>query len=105
MTGLGASIGKRFDYGQWKHLPHLKFIWKHELCDTADKIKASFADLGESYGTFEIEGYDAGAETYNIGLGLTSYKGKKFSLFLNYDIDIKENYIANSVTGGLKFYF
>jgi outer membrane autotransporter protein len=105
ITGLGVEIEKSFDYGQWKLLPHLSLIWNHEFCDTADKVKAGFADFGGSYGTFEIEGYDAGSETYNAQLGITAYKGNSFSLFLNYDLGIKEDYISNSVTGGLKFYF
>jgi outer membrane autotransporter protein len=105
VAGLGASIEKRFDYKQWKLLPHISLTWNHEFCDTANKVKAGFAEFGNSFGTFETEGYDSGAETYNAGIGITAYKGKNFSLFVNYDLGIKEDFIANSVTGGLKFYF
>jgi len=86
-------------------LPHISLTWSHEFCETANKVKAGFAEFGNSFGTFESEGYDAGAETYTAELGITAYKGKHFSLFLNYDLGIKEDYVANAVTGGLKFYF
>ncbi|MBW1650409.1 MAG: autotransporter domain-containing protein [Deltaproteobacteria bacterium] len=74
VTGLGASIETTLNYEQWKLLPHISLTWNHEFCETTNKVKAGFADFGGSLATFEAEGYDAGAETYNAGLGLTAYK-------------------------------
>ncbi len=104
-SGLGFSVEKVIAGSVWKIIPKLSVLWRHEFADTADTIEANFVGYENDLGTFKIEGYDQGADTFATQIGLTVYNGANTELFLNYDLGVKEDFITNSVTAGLKFYF
>ncbi|MBW1616693.1 MAG: autotransporter outer membrane beta-barrel domain-containing protein [Deltaproteobacteria bacterium] len=104
-SGLGFSVEKVIAGSVWKIIPKLSVLWRHEFADIADTIEANFVGYENDLGTFKIEGYDQGADTFATQIGLTVYNGANTELFLNYDLGVKEDFITNSVTAGLKFYF
>jgi outer membrane autotransporter protein len=104
-SGLGFSVEKVIECPVWKIIPSLSVLWRHEFADTADTIEANFVGYENDLETFKIEGYDQGADTFATQVGLTVYNGANTELFLNYDLGVKKDLIANSVTAGLKFYF
>ncbi len=104
-SGLGFSVEKVMEYPIWKIIPSLSVLWKHEFADASDTIEANFLEFENELGTFKIEGYDQSADTFASQLGITVYNGANTELFLNYDLGVKKDFIANSVTAGLKFHF
>ncbi len=105
VSGVGFALEKILEYPKWKFSPGLSFTWNHEYQDTVETVKARFAGFSKNLGTFYAEGYEQGADSYALGLGIAAYKDKTSSLFLNYDLGMKKDFIAHSVTAGVKFYF
>lgn len=74
-------------------------LWLHEFSDTAQVVGASFAAGGA---TFTAAGPDVGRDSAALGVGLLASVGAESTFQLNYDANIRDDFIAHIGSGELK---
>jgi len=74
-------------------------LWLHEFSDTAQAVGASFAAGGA---TFTAAGPDVGRDSAALGLGLLASIGADSTFQLNYDANIRDDFIAHIGSGELR---
>lgn len=67
-------------------------LWLHEFSDDAQDVTASFAAGGA---TFTAAGPGVGRDSAALGLGLLAQIGPESTFQLNYDANIREDYLAH----------
>ena len=67
-------------------------LWLHEFSDTAQDVTASFAAGG---GTFTASGPGVGRDSAQLGLGLLATIGPESTFQLNYDANVREDFVAH----------
>lgn len=66
--------------------------WLHEFADTAQVVGAAFAAGG---GTFTAAGPDVGRDTAALGAGLQAQFAPNSTFELNYDANVRQDYLAH----------
>lgn len=67
-------------------------VWLHEFSDTAQVVTASFAAGG---GTFTAAGPGVGRDSAALGVGLLATIGAESTFQLNYDANVREDFVAH----------
>ena len=67
-------------------------FWLHEFADNAQVVTASFAAGG---GTFTAAGPDVGRDTAALGVGMLAQVNSITTFELNYDANVREDYMAH----------
>jgi len=95
-SGLGAKVTVPLSDGELKSSIEARAIWNHEFADNSQNIAARFAG-GTSFTT---NGVSQARDSANLGLGL-SMGGNGQTLSVNYDAEVKSDYVGH--TASLKF--
>ena len=96
-SGLGAKVSVPLSTGALNTALEARAIWNHEFADTKQDIASSFAG-GNSFTT---NGVAQARDSANLGLGLSLNSANGQSLSVNYDAEVKSDYISH--TAALKF--
>lgn len=67
-------------------------LWLHEFADDAQVVTASFAAGG---GTFTAAGPGVGRDSADLGIGMLAQIGSNSTFEINYDANIREDYLAH----------
>jgi len=96
-SGLGAKISVPLSEGSMKTAVEARAIWNHEFADTNQDIAARFAG-GTSFTT---AGLNQASDSANLGLGLNLSTANRQNLSVNYDAEVKSDYVGH--TASVKF--
>jgi outer membrane autotransporter protein len=96
-SGLGAKVSVPLSEGAMKTAVEARAMWSHEFADTNQDIAARFAG-GTSFTT---NGVSQARDSANIGLGLNLSTANRQNLSVNYDAEVKSDYVGH--TASVKF--
>jgi outer membrane autotransporter protein len=96
-SGLGAKVSLPLSQGALKTAVEARAIWNHEFADTNQDIAARFAG-GTSFTT---NGISQARDSANLGLGVSLVSANGQSLSVNYDAEVKSDYVGH--TAAVKF--
>ena len=96
-SGLGAKISVPISEGSMKTAVEARAMWNHEFADTNQDIAARFAG-GTSFTT---NGVSQARDSANLGLGLNLSTANRQNLSVNYDAEVKSDYVGH--TASVKF--
>lgn len=96
-SGLGAKVSVPLSDGSMKTAIEARAMWNHEFADTNQDIAARFAG-GTSFTT---NGVSQARDSANLGLGLSMNSANGQTLSVNYDAEVKSDYVAH--TASVKF--
>jgi len=104
VSKVGFSLGRMMQMGDMKVLPEMSLEWACELKDNDREVAARFAGVpaGES---FTVEGVDPERNSALVGFGLTMYVSDCVTTYINYDLELRDDFDAQAVSGGLRFRF
>lgn len=77
-------------------------LWLHEFADDAQVVTASFAAGG---GTFTAAGPSVGRDSADLGIGMLAQIGFNSTFELNYDANIREDYLAHVGSARVDIHF
>jgi outer membrane autotransporter protein len=100
---LGLRWTHLFEVGDVTLVPNLSAQWAHEFGDTAHSVDARFA--GSTVGAFTVDGVDATEDTALLGVGLTAFLMEHWSVFVDYEAELGDNFQSHNVSGGLRITF
>jgi outer membrane autotransporter protein len=75
----------------------------YEFMDDQDSARARFT--GSPVGSFSVDGVDEEELGFLLGAGLTAEITDAFSAFVKYDLELRDNFDAHMVSGGVKYNF
>jgi outer membrane autotransporter protein len=101
-SSLGFRLGRVFTAGTAKVLPEFRAAWVHNFCDDNADITAS---MQGATGSFKTESADIQDDYFVLGAGLTAYFQENISAYVNYDLNLADNYDAHNLTLGIRFDF
>ncbi|MDP1659564.1 MAG: autotransporter domain-containing protein [Methylotenera sp.] len=96
-SGLGAKLSVLLSEGAMKTVVEARAIWNHEFADTNQDIAARFAG-GTSFTT---NGVNQARDSANLGLGVNFITANRQNLSMNYDAEVKSDYVGH--TASVKF--
>jgi outer membrane autotransporter protein len=96
-SGLGAKVSVPLSTGKLNTALEARAIWNHEFADTQQDIASSFVG-GTSFTT---NGVAQARDSANLGLGLSLNSANGQTLSVNYDAEVKSDYVSH--TAALKF--
>ncbi|MDP3330406.1 MAG: autotransporter domain-containing protein [Methylococcaceae bacterium] len=96
-SGLGAKLSVPLLEGSMKTAVEARAIWNHEFADTNQDIAARFAG-GTSFTT---NGVSQARDSANLGLGVNFSTANRQNLSMNYDAEVKSDYVGH--TASVKF--
>lgn len=101
---LGGRLTRVFQIKSFSLRPEVRMFWQHEFMDDSRGISARFNDstIGSS---FAVTTGDPERDSALLGLGLSGSWDDFIMLFVNYDSEIREDYLVHNMTGGLKVCF
>lgn len=103
-TALGFKASYDWKVGGLTVKPELRAAWQHEFGDSTYSLNSSFADGGAS--TFNVSGPRLGRDSLLVGAGFAVQCSERCATYLYYDGELlRENYISNAVTGGVRISF
>ncbi|CAA2139230.1 autotransporter outer membrane beta-barrel domain-containing protein [Hyphomicrobium sp. ghe19] len=77
-------------------------LWLHEFADDAQNVTASFAAGG---GTFAAGGPAVGRDTAGLGVGMLAQISAESTFELNYDANVREDYLAHIGSARIDVHF
>lgn len=77
-------------------------LWLHEFADDAQNVAASFAAGG---GTFAAGGPAVGRDTAALGVGMLAQISAESTFELNYDANVREDYLAHIGSARIDVHF
>jgi outer membrane autotransporter protein len=84
--------------------PELRLAWQHEFGDSTYSLDSSLANGGG--GTFTVSGPRFGRDSLLVGAGCALEITPRCATYLYYDGELlRENYVSNAVTGGVRIAF
>ncbi len=96
-SGLGAKVSVPLSEGTLKTVVEARALWNYEFADTNQDIAARFAG-GTSFTT---NGVSQARDSANLGLGLNLSTANRQNLSVNYDAEVKSDYVGH--TASVKF--
>ena len=96
-SGLGAKVSVPLSTGALNTALEARAIWNHEFADTKQDIASSFVG-GTSFTT---NGVAHARDSANLGLGVSLNSANGQTLSVNYDAEVKSDYVSH--TAALKF--
>jgi outer membrane autotransporter protein len=103
-TAFGFKASCECKLGSMTLKPELRAAWQHEFGDSTYSLDSSFAS--GAGGTFTVSGPRTGRDSMLVGAGFALQINERCATYLYYDGELfRENYISNSVTGGVRIAF
>lgn len=109
VNSLRATLGGRMAY-TWNIteniaiIPEVRMFWQHEFLNNPRNISSALD--GGSGSTFGYETSAPARDSVFAGAGISAQFGKNWNAFLYYNIDFgRQDYLGNSVSGGLGWKF
>jgi outer membrane autotransporter protein len=99
-SGLGAKISVALATTELSPTLEARAVWNHEFGDTNQNITARFDDGTNS---FNVNGVSQPRDSANLGLGLNLNSKNGQTLSVNYDAEVRNDYVSH--TAGLKARF
>ena len=96
-SGLGAKVSVPLSTGKLNTALEARAVWSHEFADTQQDIASSFVG-GNSFTT---NGVAQARDSANLGLGVSLNSANGQTLSVNYDAEVKSDYVSH--TAALKF--
>ena len=96
-SGLGAKVSVPLSTGKLNTALEARAVWSHEFADTQQDIASSFVG-GTSFTT---NGVAQARDSANLGLGVSLNSANGQTLSVNYDAEVKSDYVSH--TAALKF--
>jgi outer membrane autotransporter protein len=103
VSRLGLRFAYEFDLNNVAIVPEASAEWTHEYLDTNRTIVSRLAGVGNT--TFSVEGVRPDRDGAILGLGITAYFGKAFSVFGDYNTELRPRYTSHGFTIGLRYEF
>jgi uncharacterized protein with beta-barrel porin domain len=103
VSRLGLTFSYEVDLDRVTIVPEASAEWAHEYLDTSRTIVSRLAAVGGA--TFEADGVRRYRDSALLGLGVTAYFGKGFSVYGDYDAEIRRNYDSHGFTVGVRYEF
>ncbi len=100
-SGLGAKISVPLSEGSMKTAVEARAMWNHEFADTNQDIAAVFAG-GTSFTT---AGVNQARDSANLGLGLNLSTANRQNLSVNYDAEVKSDYVGHTASFKFRYDF
>ena len=95
-TGLGAKVQiPVLDSTFAKTIVEARVIWNHEFGDDSQDVTARFAAGGSSFTT---NGVGIARDSANVGLGLNMVTTDHQTLAVNYDAEVRSDYIGHTAS-------
>ena len=101
-TGLGAKVYLPLTDGKIKTAVEARAIWNHEFGDDSQDITSRFAAGGSSFTT---NGVSQARDSGNLGLGLKVASTNGQTLSVNYDAEVKSDYVGHTATLQFRYDF
>jgi outer membrane autotransporter protein len=96
-SGLGAKVSVPLSTGALNTALEARAVWNHEFADTQQDIASSFVG-GTSFTT---NGVAQARDSANLGLGVSLNSANGQTLSVNYDAEVKSDYVSH--TAAVKF--
>ena len=77
-------------------------LWLHEFADNAQIVTASFAAGG---GSFTAAGPAVGRDSADLGIGMLAQIGFNSTFEINYDANVREDYLAHVGSARIDVHF
>jgi outer membrane autotransporter protein len=100
-SGLGAKLSVALATGELSPTLEARAVWNHEFADTNQNITASFDD-GDSFTT---NGVSQSRDSANLGVGLNLKSKNGQTLSVNYDAEVKNDYVSHTAALKARFDF
>jgi uncharacterized protein with beta-barrel porin domain len=94
---LGAKVSVPLSTGKLNTALEARAVWSHEFADTQQDIASSFVG-GTSFTT---NGVAQARDSANLGLGVSLNSANGQTLSVNYDAEVKSDYVSH--TAAVKF--
>jgi outer membrane autotransporter protein len=99
-SGLGAKLSVALATTELSPTLEARAVWNHEFADTNQNITARFDDGTNS---FTANGVSQPRDSANLGMGINLKSKTGQTLSLNYDAEVRNDYVSH--TAGLKARF
>jgi outer membrane autotransporter protein len=103
VSDLGLRLGMNFHTGRGTLLSELSAAWRHDFAIDEGTITASFADTPQEL--FTIPDADARTDGLILGASLVLKNSDRVSAALKYNLELRRDYSANSLTGEIHYGF
>ncbi len=104
-TELNLKIAKLFKLQNGVQIvPSISIGWIHEFEDP-DKVSVRYYRLPASIGTFKTRGLDPADNSFVAKVGVNIIVNERVSTYLNYDLELKNDYDSHVFSGGLRVNF
>jgi outer membrane autotransporter protein len=103
VSNLGVRFARVFEFEGGRLVPEASLAWQYDFDIDDRNITTSF--VGSPGNAFTIEGQDLENHSAKIGIGLTFINKRNFSVSLNYNAELRENYNSNGIIGYLRLTF
>ena len=100
-SGLGAKLSVALATGELSPTLEARAVWNHEFADTHQNITASF-DGGDSFTT---NGVSQSRDSANLGVGVNLKSKNGQTLSVNYDAEVKNDYVSHTAALKARFDF
>jgi outer membrane autotransporter protein len=100
-SGLGAKLSVALATGELSPTLEARAVWNHEFADTHQNITASFDD-GDSFTT---NGVSQSRDSANLGVGVSLKSKNGQTLSVNYDAEVKNDYVSHTAALKARFDF
>lgn len=103
VSRIGLKFSYEFDLDNVTIVPEASAEWAHEYLDTNRTVVSRLAAAGDS--TFEVDGVTTDRDGAILGLGVTAYFGKGFSVYGDYNAELRQHYNSHGFTIGVRYEF
>ncbi|CAN1514789.1 Outer membrane autotransporter barrel [Methylophilaceae bacterium] len=100
-SGLGAKLSVALATGELSPTLEARAVWNHEFADTNQNITASFYG-GDSFTT---NGVSQSRDSANLGVGVSLKSKNGQTLSVNYDAEVKNDYVSHTAALKARFDF
>lgn len=95
ITGIGIKFNATNDYREATYVPEIRFNIVYDWIADAQVMTSNFLEGGSPFITNGIKPHPC---TYNIGLSLTALAKESLVLVLNYELNLNQGYVDNSIS-------
>ena len=103
MSQLGFRLGRSFQVKKMKMDAEFSAKWAHEYADIDHMVTARFA--GTTAGSFTVAGIEPDRDSALLGLAITAQVKKNIKAYLSYDSELREDFDAQTISGGIRVDF
>ncbi len=103
VSRIGLRFAYEFDLENVTIVPEASAEWAHEYLDIDRTVVSRLAAIDGA--TFEVDGVSPDRDGAILGLGVTAYFGKGFSVYGDYNAEVRPHYNSHGFTIGLRYEF